>query len=469
MADFWGGFGAGFVPSANQAADRYQRGLIAEQEMALRRAADARASEAHTLQMRGARRIDDATERLSTLQRVGAPITETINAQDADFEAADAAARRGLPVAPADPKLWQAPMFRKAGEQEINAGMMDLAAARGDMQGLTSVRTASKRTAEDDLIAKANFSPKLTKWVNLNSQRVTVGKPNKQGFTPLIVVTPDGGTVEKMLSEVDRRVLAGAEAIFEMNPERALQMVGTVDKALAAAMREENVTTAKVTDTNNDVTAKGLAAQNDAARTDIMARESNARTANMPRNVPPELMKKLSDIEQEFISTDDPKVKAQLERQYQMVLSQAGAAIGKPMGLPSRTDRTPPPMSPKDEAQALKDLTDSFGDPTMAQRYLAIRTGRITPEMAAEAVRGDPRELQLEEVRKWQAVDPAFASQLARMLIQPTATQPAGRPGLPPPIQQQAPRAAIPTPQRGSVPPGQAPARLPWESPTSGW
>lgn len=96
---------------------------------------------------------------------------------------------------------------------------------------------------------------------------------------------------------------------------------------------------------NSGAYFKGLEDDNDSARLGL-------QRAGMPREVPKAIQQEMLDIEQKYISSTNPQERALLERQYQMVLSRAGAAIGRPMGLPNQ-------RGPQAGGMSEKDLTDA--------------------------------------------------------------------------------------------------------------
>jgi hypothetical protein len=446
MADFWSGFGAGFVPSANQAADRYQRGLLMQQELDLRKAADARAAEAHGLQMRNAQRVDDATTRLTDIQT------------------------RGIPTPAEEAQYGPTMPFRKATERELNAAMQGLAAARGDSQGLRLGMAEDKRLNIADRFK--NMTPEQLEAyeqrygaINTDGQMPftfgdlvdSKGKPT--GFKSVDVVLNDGKRKQIPLDAVKRQQLALAYAHMEEGDvATGLQIMSGIDKDLYSRAKDMFSAQADATRASNDAYSKYLNAQNDAARTRIANAELGVRqaAANKPNWV------QLQDA-----ATGEPRY---FDVNSLKKAPDGSAALPPGLKMPARER---PQMNAKETADALAAFTESFGgDVAMGQRALAVHTGRVTPEMAARAIAGDPPAAQIEEINKWASVDPAFAAALAQLLrgnTQPTPAAPAGRPGLPAPIiAPKEPPPALPTPTRG-VPIGQRPAALPWEQPTGSW
>ena len=142
-----GSFQAGFQMGgslANQAI----RNAMEERELALREAADKRAEaeskqrlEEGGLRIAAQRRIDDATNALDVGTRLGIQNRDAIRANDADFDAAVEATGRGLPMPQAAPMQ---PEYRPATDLELNALQARLAAAKGDMPAMETLRGARK-------------------------------------------------------------------------------------------------------------------------------------------------------------------------------------------------------------------------------------------------------------------------------------------------------------------------------------
>lgn len=105
-------------------------------------------------------------------------------------------------------------------------------------------------------------------FLNTTSRSVTMGMPDKNGIVPLSLVRPDGQASFLQLSKADQAQLYAAGQIMEKNPQRALDMIGKVNKELAGVIAAENKTTVDATNANNNGAyhsgALGLQAQRNA-------------------------------------------------------------------------------------------------------------------------------------------------------------------------------------------------------------
>lgn len=373
------------------------------QAQRLRDEQNARAAEQHALQMRegglrvgGLQRVNDATDRLSALQNVGARDQPAYDANEADFNAADQANLAGLPM-----PAYKAPRpeFRKATDRELLGGMRGLAAAKGDAQGMLALRDREKVMDEDEILAKAEPDDKTISLINNDHRRITVGDADKRGFRPLSYTTLDGKGAFVMLNKADQKLLAGAQALMETNPTRAMQIIAGVNKGLAETLARDAGAQSDAVKTGNTTAFQSgtldhqdaqTAAQaaywkameaNDSARTQAMLAQHKAATG---KTVPPEIIAKLGALEQQFLGTDDPKMRATIERQYQMALSQAGVAVGKPMGLPNaKTQREG--LSAKDEVEAALKLVEQSGGKLSLAGARAMLRGSYDPEAVMRA------------------------------------------------------------------------------------
>lgn len=182
------------------------------------------------------------------------------------------AARMGLPLSnrtslPADPAAAPAPTvtLRQASPLDRIRGLEGIALAKKDMGAIERLGTQRQALEEDSFIADAMKSYRGTEdqiggtaaYINANSKRVTMGAPGKNGFVPLSIVGTDGRAEFLNLSKQDQAKLYAAGQLLERNPTRALEIMGSVNKELAAAIAQENGLVGKVATNANDVAYKG--------------------------------------------------------------------------------------------------------------------------------------------------------------------------------------------------------------------
>lgn len=151
-----GAFQSGFQMGGNIAQNAMEM-ANRERELVMREAADARAAEAHGLQMKSARRIEDATQAVTDATTLGFKVPGAQASNEAAqresfrrFEIADQNAGEGGErpqyVAPTGIQ----PTYRPATDLELNGLKSSLAAARGDVQGMETMRVARKGIEYDD-------------------------------------------------------------------------------------------------------------------------------------------------------------------------------------------------------------------------------------------------------------------------------------------------------------------------------
>jgi hypothetical protein len=167
--------------------------------------------------------------------------------------------------------------------QRVSGQMAAIAAATGDIERLRSLESERRTTAEDTLIAQRTKEYKATEdqigattvFVNQTSRRITMSAPDKNGLVGLSVVTPDGNARFETLSRGEQAKLYAAVGLLDVNPTRALKMMEEVNKDLAQAVRDENLTTSQVATNTNTVAQTGANIDNikaDNKRADDAAR-----------------------------------------------------------------------------------------------------------------------------------------------------------------------------------------------------
>jgi hypothetical protein len=151
--------------------------------------------------------------------------------------------------------------------QQLSSLMSQYAAATGDMNQVRALEQERRATQEDALIGQRLKDYKATpeqiagttEYINKNSTRITMGKPDKNGLVRLSVAAADGTDASfSKLSRADQSKIYAAVGLLEINPTRAYQMIGEVNKELAAAIRDENVVTGNLATNNNSVVKTGV-------------------------------------------------------------------------------------------------------------------------------------------------------------------------------------------------------------------
>lgn len=258
---FAAGFSAGSSAVGNALSIRDARAQR-EAELGLRRAQENRDATRFAAEQARETQVGDAIGSLQALQ--GGIVS------GADFSTLPPMSDAGPTQPPAGGLRPQGGTARFATPLEMNQGMQKVALAQRDMRGFGELAGKASTLEEDDLFKqgmKKGFDPEMAKWVNGNHKSITVGAPDKNGISQLSVVRPDGDAVFHSLSKSDQAQLAGAMALMDRNPMRALQIIGGVNKELAAVLAAENNLTLNVSGKNNDAAKSSAAIGNDAQRT----------------------------------------------------------------------------------------------------------------------------------------------------------------------------------------------------------
>lgn len=112
----------------------------------------------------------------------------------------------------------------------------------------------------DDKQRASLFSP-LVGYLNTNSKQLTIGKEDKKGFRDVSITTADGEAMFARLSKQDQAKLYAAHMMMESNPTKAMAVMQSVNKDLAAAIAADNNLYGDITKTNNDTAGKRHTAQ----------------------------------------------------------------------------------------------------------------------------------------------------------------------------------------------------------------
>ncbi len=154
---------------------------------------------------------------------------------------------------------------RRATEVDRFRALEGIALAKGDMASTVSIGAARKAaqtsqdvaqwmreyTGADEQIGQAAM------YLNATSSRVTMGAPGKNSMIPLSIVKPDGRAEFLNLSRQQQAQLYAASKLMDIDPARALEMMGGVNKDLAAAIAAENGLVDTVTQRQNTAAYQG--------------------------------------------------------------------------------------------------------------------------------------------------------------------------------------------------------------------
>ncbi len=194
---------------------------------------------------------------------------------------------------------------REAIEQRIGR----IAALTGDMTALRAsqdnIRTIREEGTFNDAVKKFKDDPESAgdymRWLNKNNPAITIapqysgeGKNRKLTGYNTTVVGPAGDATHTMISPDQGAILAGATALMNTNPTKALAMIGTVNKDLAAVVQGQNALVQQSvtgnnsathyfnTDANGRISANAAAASAGAAVKNANTMENYRRDSQMP-------------------------------------------------------------------------------------------------------------------------------------------------------------------------------------------
>lgn len=237
-------------------ADGMRMGQGAYQQMLdnqLRAEQDKRAAETHALDLRRNQglaedesRVRTAIGALSDASSRGLRVPDsydTINKADGSAWTAPDGTGMWAPQENAP-----SPAYRPATDRDLNRLGMAVAGAKGDAAGQEALRKAGHEiawtegfgshlkgyTGTDEQIGEA------AKNINRNSQSLSMGAADKNGFRSVSVVAADGNAHFLKLSKQEQAQLYAAEKMLATHPEKALAIMGGINKELAAAVAAEN-------------------------------------------------------------------------------------------------------------------------------------------------------------------------------------------------------------------------------------
>ncbi len=152
--------------------------------------------------------------------------------------------------------------------------LAEMAILKGDTEGFARHKQAAAdfdyedgfnghmKTAlsADDKQRAALFDP-LVGYLNDNNKQITMGDPDAKGFRDLAITTAGGKAMFARLSRQDQAKLYAAHMMMESNPTKAMAVMQSVNKDLAAAIAADNNLYGDLTKTNNDTAGKRHTAQ----------------------------------------------------------------------------------------------------------------------------------------------------------------------------------------------------------------
>ena len=117
--------------------------------------------------------------------------------------------------------------------------------------------------------------------INRTSPRITASQPDRRGFVRLAVLDPDKDNSEATflkLSKAEQTKLWVGAQMMQRNPKRGLELIGEVNRTLAAAVAADNNLTTTLASNTNDVVEKGM--RSDVSRSQIAAAELQSRVSD---------------------------------------------------------------------------------------------------------------------------------------------------------------------------------------------
>lgn len=246
-------------------ADDADRSKRAREELDLKKERARRENALLDEQITGARRQTRINQQLDD---DAAGIRTTINGGfvPGDNGASDdSAAMYGVPAgstvaAPMDPSN----LDQVAG---LNRRIMGSAALKGDYNTVLQLQQRNKDLAEQQVFNNAvkqfSMNPdsftEYARWVNKTNPLITAApavdpKTGQLTGYNIMTVGPAGDATHKFISPAQAAQLAGATALMQHNPTKALEIIGSVDTGLAQTIGNLNAAQEKVNTTNNNAT-----------------------------------------------------------------------------------------------------------------------------------------------------------------------------------------------------------------------
>lgn len=130
----------------------------------------------------------------------------------------------------------------------VNQALQRAALAKRDLSAFNQLNESGRRLKVDTefgeatqrFLAQPEFYADAIRGFNKSSTRVTFGKPDAKGFSTVSVVDDNGDADVSKLSRADQAKLYAASQIMASDPMRALDVISSVNKELAAAVAAEN-------------------------------------------------------------------------------------------------------------------------------------------------------------------------------------------------------------------------------------
>lgn len=162
--------------------------------------------------------------------------------------------------------------------------LAEMAILKGDTEGFARHKqTAADFDYEDGFNGKvkeftsvspeqrAGMTAPLVEYLNTNNKSITMHEPDKSGIRQISIVNADGKASLTRLTLQDQAKLYAAHMMMETNPTKAMAVMQSVNKDLAAAIAADNGIYGDAVKLNNDAAAKAANAKNDATRTGLYA------------------------------------------------------------------------------------------------------------------------------------------------------------------------------------------------------
>lgn len=248
--------------------DSAERNRLMQERLEMEKAAEARAAEEFGLRMGAARRVDDATTALLNAQQFGVQDQAAVQENRGTNMSALRRAEAGMDdsymgaAAPASPgATGLRPEYRPATDLDMNRMQANLAAAKGDIQGLETLRTSRKGIEYDegykkhladwnamDDGAKGELISKLSYDTGVKGFGTwTPGKGKTAGY--MTYLPPTGDPVK--LSAKEAGDLYALTNLMSVDPTRArAEMDKVSDKVRAVAAQAFEAQTKGVTANN---------------------------------------------------------------------------------------------------------------------------------------------------------------------------------------------------------------------------
>lgn len=245
---------------------------------------------------------------------------------------------------------------RQMGDEDqagLNRRVMGLAALKGDYNTVTSLNDRNRELNEQRVFNEAvrTFSvnpdsfTEYTRWVNKTSPMISAA-PAKDPRTGqvtgynIMTVTPSGDAAYKFLTPQQAATLAGATALMRVNPVKALQLIGSVDTALAGAIQASNTATKDTITTSNTATHSAnqdatsrMNAESNRMQAGAAARNADANSKRTNQTEAQKLQEKV-DAYSGILMRQNPKLtKAEADKQAAGILLRDPNAKETDVGL----------------------------------------------------------------------------------------------------------------------------------------